>query len=248
MTETLSPDEVRRYRAHLLLKSFGGAGQQRLRGSRVLVAGAGGLGSPAIAYLAAAGVGTLGILDRDVLELSNLNRQVVHSTAALGTAKADSAARFVQALNPHTAVMTHPELLDIGNAEKLLAGYDLVLDGLDNLRSRRRLAETARALAIPVVSGAANGFDGQVTVFGPGQGDPGFPDLFPDGVEDAAVMACEAAGILGPVTGVIGTMMAVEAIKLLTGTGEPLLGRLLLYDGLSGRFSEFAYGRPGPRQ
>ena len=244
MTEKLSPDEVRRYRAHLLLKSVGGVGQQRLKAGRVLVIGAGGLGSPAIAYLAAAGIGTLGIVDGDRVDLSNLNRQIVYTAVGVGEHKAPEAARFAQSLNPAITVIAHPDRLTATNAAAIMGGYGVVLDGLDNLDSRRILADTARALGIPVVSGAANGLDGQLTVFGSKPTDPGFDDLFPPGVAESAVMACEATGILGPVTGVIGTLMALEAIKLLTGLGEPLIGRLMLYEGAAARFSEFSYGGP----
>ena len=244
MTDKLTPDEVRRYRAHLLLKSVGGTGQQQLKAARVLVAGAGGLGSPALAYLAGAGVGTLGIVDGDHVDLSNLNRQIVYTAAAVGTSKTQQAAQFARALNPDITVIEHAERLTPENAERIVGDYHVVLDGLDNLDSRCLLAHTARALAIPVVSGAANGLDGQLTVFGPNPTDPGFDDLFPPGVAESAVMACEATGILGPVTGVIGTLMAMEAIKLVTGLGEPLIGRLMLYEGAAARFSEFSYGEP----
>jgi molybdopterin/thiamine biosynthesis adenylyltransferase len=236
-SDPLSPDETRRYARHLVLKGMGGAGQQALKRAKVLVVGAGGLGSPAIAYLAGAGVGTLGIIDHDTVSLSNLHRQVIHSEPGIG--KAESAGRFVQTLNPHVHVVVHAEELTGANAPTILAGYDLVLDGTDNLATRRVVAAACEALALPLVSGAVSMFDGQVTIFAPGG--PRFADLYPNEADDADLPSCEATGILGPLTGVIGTLMAMEAIKLITGIGEPLVGRVLTYDGKGGRFSEFAY-------
>ena len=216
---------------------MGGAGQQALKRARVLVVGAGGLGSPAIAYLAGAGVGTLGIVDHDAVSVSNLQRQVIHSE--IGANKAESAGRFAHALNPHVEVAVHRERLDGANAAAILGGYDLVLDGTDNLATRRVVAATCEAGGVPLVSGAVSMFDGQVTVFAPGG--PRFGDLYPDEANDADLPSCEATGILGPLTGVIGTLMAMEAIKLITGIGEPLIGRVLTYDGKGGRFSEFGF-------
>lgn len=235
-SDPLSPDEVRRYARHLALKGMGGAGQQALKRAKVLVVGAGGLGSPVIAYLAGAGVGTLGIIDHDTVSLSNLHRQVIHSETGIG--KAESARRFAHGLNPHVHVVVHAEELT-GNAPAILGGYDLVLDGTDNLATRRVVAAACEALALPLVSGAVSMFDGQVTIFAPGG--PRFADLYPEEADDADLPSCEATGILGPLTGVIGTLMAMEAIKLITGIGEPLVGRVLTYDGKGGRFSEFEY-------
>lgn len=235
-SDPLSPDETRRYARHLVLKGMGGAGQQALKQARVLVVGAGGLGSPAIAYLAGAGVGTLGIVDHDTVSLSNLHRQVIHSEPGIG--KAESAGRFAHALNPHVDVVIHAEKLTSANAAAVLSGYDLVLDGTDNLATRRVVAATCETLALPLVSGAVSMFDGQVTIFAPGG--PRFADLYPDEADDADLPSCEATGILGPLTGIIGTLMAMEAIKLITGIGEPLVGRVLTYDGKGGRFSEFS--------
>ncbi|MDB5473923.1 MAG: HesA/MoeB/ThiF family protein [Devosia sp.] len=235
--DPFSPDETRRYGRHLVLKGMGGSGQQALKGARVLVVGAGGLGSPAIAYLAGAGVGVLGIVDHDAVALSNLQRQVIHKV--VGANKAESAAAFAQALNPHVKVVVHAQRLDRGNAAALMAGYDLVLDGTDNLATRRAVAAAALAKGLALVSGAVSMFDGQVTVFAPSG--PGFAALYPEEAEDADLPSCEASGILGPLTGVIGTLMAMEAIKLITGIGEPLIGRVLTYDGKDARFSEFSY-------
>ena len=218
---------------------MGGGGQQALKAARVLVVGAGGLGSPAIAYLAGAGVGTLGIADPDTVSLSNLQRQIIHTTAGIGTGKAESARDFAQALNPQVQLVPHAEAVTADNAAALLAGYDLVLDGTDNLVTRRVVAQAAQALARPLVSGAVSMFDGQVTVFAPGG--PAFASLYPASASDDDLPSCEATGILGPLTGVIGTLMAMEAIKLITGIGEPLIGRVLTYDSQGARFSEFAY-------
>jgi len=237
----LSADETRRYARHLVLKGMGGAGQQKLKAARVLVVGAGGLGSPAIAYLAAAGLGRLGIADPDRVSLSNLQRQIVHPTAAIGAGKADSAAAFARALNPHPAVAVHALSVDAGNAAALLKDYDLVLDGTDNLAARRAVAAAAAALHMPLVSGAVSMFSGQLTVFAPHLGGPAHDAVFPPAADDAGLPSCEANGILGPVTGVIGTLMAVEAIKLVTGIGTPLIGRLLVYDAREAGFSELTY-------
>ena len=236
-SDPLSPEEVRRYARHLVLKGMGGSGQQALKRARILVVGAGGLGSPAIAYLAGAGVGTLGIIDHDTISLSNLHRQVIHTE--IGAGKSESAGRFAQALNPHVVVAVHAERLTSDNAAAILSGYDLVLDGTDNLATRRAVAATCETLGLPLVSGAVSMFDGQVTVFAPGRSR--FSDLYPVEADDADLPSCEVTGILGPLTGVIGTLMAMEAIKLITGIGEPLIGRVLTYDGKGARFSEFSY-------
>ena len=233
----LSPDETRRYARHLVLKGMGGSGQQALKSARVLVVGAGGLGSPVIAYLAGAGVGTLGIVDHDAVSVSNLQRQIIHSQ--IGLNKAESAAQFARELNPHVSVIVHPDRLEPGDGPSRLEGYDLVLDGTDNLATRRVVAEAAAQLAIPLISGAVSMFDGQVTVFAPGG--PAFDALYPAEADDSDLPSCEATGILGPLTGVIGTLMAMEAIKLITGIGTPLIGRVLTYDGKDARFSEFSY-------
>ncbi len=236
-SDPLSPEETRRYARHLVLKGMGGAGQQALKRARVLVVGAGGLGSPVVAYLAGAGVGRLGIVDHDTVSLSNLQRQVIHTE--IGAGKAASAGRFAHALNPHVETVVHAVRLEADNVAALVGGYDLVLDGTDNLATRRIVAASCRTLGLPLVSGAVSMFDGQVTVFAPGG--PRFADLYPNEADDADLPSCEATGILGPLTGVIGTLMAMEAIKLITGIGEPLIGRVLTYDGKGGRFSEFSY-------
>lgn len=237
----LSPEETRRYARHLVLKGMGGAGQQKLKAARVMVVGAGGLGSPAIPYLAAAGIGRLGIADPDTVSLSNLQRQIVHAGADLGRNKAENAGRFAAALNPNVALDLIPKAIDADNAAGILAAYDLVLDGTDNLTTRRVVAAAAEHLRIPLVSGAVSMFSGQVTIFAPHLGGPSHDALFPPEASDDALPSCEANGVLGPVTGIIGALMAMEAVKLLAGIGEPLIGRLLVYDGREGRFSELAY-------
>lgn len=237
----LSPQETQRYARHLVLKGMGGAGQQKLKAARVLVVGAGGLGSPAIAYLAAAGIGHLSIADPDSVALSNLQRQIVHDTAGIGRNKAESAGDFAHALNPHVALRLVPEAITAGNADAILAGHDVVLDGTDNLATRRAVAAAAEGAKLPLVSGAVSMFSGQVSVFAPHLGGPGHAALYPDEAGDDALPSCEANGILGPVTGIIGALMAMEAIKLITGIGTPLVGRVLVYDGKDGGFSEFTY-------
>lgn len=207
----------------------------------MLIVGAGGLGSPALAYLAAAGIGRLGIVDPDSVSLSNLQRQIVHTTAGLGTLKADSAKSFAENLNPHVVVDAIPEAVTAANAADILAPYDLVLDGTDNLVTRRLVAAAAAAQQKPLVSGAVSMFSGQVTVFAPHLGGPRHDALFSEDADDDSLPSCELNGILGPVTGVIGTLMAMEAIKLITGTGTPLIGRALIYDARDAQFSEIAY-------
>ena len=238
-SEPLSPAETRRYARQLVLKGFGGSGQQALKAARVLVVGAGGLGSPVIAYLAGAGVGRLGIADPDSVSLSNLARQVIHTSAGIGQSKAVSAGHFAQALNPEVQLALHDAAVTADNAARLMADYDLVIDGTDNLVTRRAVAAATAGLGLPLVSGAVSMFDGQVTVFAPGG--PSFSALYPDSASDADLPSCEATGIVGPLTGVIGTLMAMEAIKLITGIGEPLIGRVLTYDSQGARFAEFAF-------
>jgi molybdopterin/thiamine biosynthesis adenylyltransferase len=236
---TLSANEARRYARHLVLKDVGGAGQQKLKAARVLVIGAGGLGSPVIAYLVAAGVGIVGVVDHDTVSLSNLQRQVIHRTDGAGKFKVESARDFSEALNPEVKFVPHASRLEAGNVTELIGGYDLVLDGTDNWETRLLVAEATHRAGVPLVSGAVSMWDGQLTVFLPGR--TSFAELYPVTPDAADLPSCEAVGVLGPVTGVIGTLMAMEAIKLITGAGEPLSGRLLLYDGRSARFTELAY-------
>jgi molybdopterin/thiamine biosynthesis adenylyltransferase len=249
MTDPLSPQEIDRYRRHIVLAEIGGAGQQKLKQANVLVIGAGGLGAPVIQYLAAAGIGHIGVLDDDTVSLSNLQRQVIHDTAGIGTQKIASAGAAVARLNPHVRFTGIAERLTSGNAASLLDGYDLLVDGSDNFDTRYAAADAAEAARIPLVTGAVGRFDGSLTVLKPyeagedGALRPGYRDLFPTAPPPGVVPACAEAGIVGALTGVIGTLMAMEVIKLVTGAGEPLLGRLLLYDGLSARFETLRYRR-----
>lgn len=247
MSDALSDPELERYARHIVLPEIGGAGQQRLKRARVLVVGAGGLGAPVIAYLAAAGVGVLGIADDDTVALSNLQRQIVHDTAAIGRPKVESAAQAVARLNPHVTVETHELRLDAGNADRLIRAYDLVIDGTDNFPVRYAMADACAALKKPLVVAAIGRFDGSVTVLKPyesdetGRANPSFRDLFPEAPPPGLVPSCAEAGIVGALAGVIGSLQAMEAIKLIAGIGEPLVGRLLLYEALSARFEVIGY-------
>lgn len=249
MTDPLSPEEIDRYRRHIVLAEIGGSGQQKLKAANVLVVGAGGLGAPVIQYLAAAGIGHIGVLDDDTVSLSNLQRQVIHDTAGLDTPKIESAEAAVARLNPHVRFSGLAERLTAQNAARLLAGYDLLVDGSDNFDTRYAAADAAEAARIPLVTGAVGRFDGSLTVLKPyetaadGRDNPGYRDLFPSAPPPGVVPACAEAGIVGALTGVVGTLMAMEVIKLVTGAGEPLVGRLLLYDGLAARFETMKYAR-----
>ncbi|HHV19933.1 MAG TPA: molybdopterin-synthase adenylyltransferase MoeB [Propionibacterium sp.] len=227
----LTPEEIARYQRHLGLADVGVDGQRRLKNARVLLVGAGGLGSPALQYLAAAGVGTLGTIDDDDVDLSNLQRQVIHSMADIGRPKVASAADRVAAINPLVTVVQHGERLTADNVLELIADYDLVLDGTDNFATRYLVSDAAEVLRKPVVWGAILRFHGQLSVFWAGRG-PTYRDLFPEPPDPASVPSCAEAGVLGVLPGTIGTLMATEALKLILGRGEPLLGRLLVYDAL----------------
>ncbi len=248
--KTLSPEEIARYKRHILLPEIGGMGQQRLKAARVLVIGAGGLGSAVLEYLAGAGVGTIGIVDDDIVSLSNLARQVIHDTARLGEKKIVSAKARMTAINPHVLVEVFDTRFEIDNGQKLLTNFDLLIDGSDNFTTRYCAADAAEAMKIPLVSGAVTRFDGSLTVLKPYEMDadgglnPRYRDLFPQAPPEGMLPACAESGIIGALTGVIGTMMAIEAIKLIVGIGEPLTGRLLLYDALSARFDTIRYRRP----
>lgn len=245
----LSRAESARYARHIVLKDLGGAGQQKLKNAKVLVIGAGGLGSPMIAYLAAAGVGTLGVADDDRVSISNLQRQIIHTEDDVGTPKSQSAARFAGALNSHVEIVVHDVRLTAENAVEIFAAYDLILDGSDTFQTRRAMATAAEMAHKLLVCGGVATFDGHVTVLAPhlfnadGKANPRFDDLFPDVPENPDLPACEVVGVLGATTGVIGTLMTMEAIKLITGIGDPLISRLLMYDGRAAKFSEMRYGR-----
>ncbi|MEZ2130143.1 MULTISPECIES: molybdopterin-synthase adenylyltransferase MoeB [unclassified Sinorhizobium] len=247
--EPLSPEEIDRYQRHILLPEVGGAGQQKLKAARVLVIGAGGLGAPVLQYLAAAGVGAIGIADDDRVSLSNLQRQVIHDSGTIGELKTESAATAIARLNPHVRVIRFEERFSPETAFRQLSDFDLLIDGSDNFDTRYVAADAAESAQVPLVTGAVGRFDGSVTVLKPyekgpdGSFHPSYRDLFPSPPPAGLVPSCAEAGIIGALTGVIGTLMAMEAIKLVTGTGEPLVGKLLLYDGLAARFDTVRYKR-----
>lgn len=241
----LSPAQRERYRRHLTLPEVGEAGQQKLLASKVLLLGAGGLGSPAALYLAAAGVGTLGIVDGDVVDLSNLQRQVLHTTERAGQPKVQSARAALTALNPDVRVVAHPERLTSANALAILDGYDVVLDGGDNFPTRYLLNDACVRLGKPLVHGSVLRFEGQVTTFLPGQG-PCYRCLYPAPPPADFAPSCAEAGVLGVLPGVIGLLQATEVLKVLLGAGEVLNGRLLTYDALAARFHALTLRRdPG---
>ena len=243
---SLLPEELERYQRHLVLAEVGGAGQQRFKAARVLIVGAGGLGAPAALYLAAAGIGTIGIVDDDRVSLANLQRQIIHRSEAVGVAKVTSAQDAIRALNPHIHVEPHDLRLTGQNARAILERYDVIVDGSDNFSTRYLLADTCGELHIPLVTGAVGRFDGSVTVLKPYEDDnPSYRDIFPEAPPDGLLPTCAEAGILGALTGVIGSLQAMEVLKLVAGIGEPLVGRLLLYDGLAQRFEEILYTRGG---
>lgn len=228
----LTPAERTRFARHLLLPDLGVDGQRRLRAARVLVVGAGGLGSPALLYLAAAGVGTIGVVDDDVVESTNLQRQVVHGVSDVGRPKVDSAADAVAAISPDTRVVRHQARLDAVTAMTVLADYDLVLDGADNFPTRYLVGDACARLGIPHVWGSVYRFDGQVSVWWAGEG-PCYACVFPAQPPPDAVPSCAVGGVLGAVCASVGSVMATEAVKLVCGTGEPLVGRLLVHDALA---------------
>ena len=226
-----SRDELERYARHIVLREIGGAGQQRLRRSRVMVVGAGGLGSPSLLYLAAAGVGTVGVIDDDIVQVSNLQRQIIHSGSGLGLAKTASAKEAMTQLNRHIEVVAVCERLDAASAN-VLRDYDVVLDGTDNFETRRLVNRHCVRMGIPLVFGAISQWEGQVSVFG-GEG-PCLDCVFPEASGPGLQVSCAEGGVLGALPGVVGSMMAAEAIKLITGAGRPLRSRLLIFDALWG--------------
>lgn len=227
-----SSEELNRYARHIVLHEIGGPGQQKMKAARVLVIGAGGLGSPAILYLAAAGVGTIGVVDDDTVSLSNLQRQVLHGTQEVGEPKVESARRAVEQINPHVALIPHNLRLDAENARTLFSQYDMVLDGSDNFATRYLANETAAECRIPLIAGAVGRWEGQLSVFRPWLGGPCYQCVFPEAPAPGLSPACAEVGVLGALVGIIGAMQAAEAVKLITGAGETLDGRLMLYDAL----------------
>ncbi|MBM1816059.1 HesA/MoeB/ThiF family protein [Pseudosulfitobacter pseudonitzschiae] len=237
--------ELNRYSRHIVLREIGGPGQVALKNARVLVVGAGGLGAPALQYLAAAGVGTIGVIDADVVEGSNLQRQVIHTDARIGMPKVFSAQAALEALNPFITVRPYHRRFDADVAAELVAEYDLVLDGTDNFDTRYLVNRTAVAAGVPLISGALSQWEGQLSVFDPARGAPCYQCIFPQAPADGLAPSCAEAGVLGPLPGVVGAMMAVEAVKLLTDAGTSLRGEMLIYDALYGESRKITLTRRG---
>ena len=229
----LSEEQILRYSRNILLKGVGGEGQQRLLASRVLLVGAGGLGSPAALYLAAAGVGTIGVADGDDVDLTNLQRQIAHTTETVGRPKTESIAEALRRLNPEVSVVRHPRLT-AGNMPR--GDYDVVLDGSENFETRFAVKDCAVRRGVPLVSAAVLEFEGQLTTVLPGEGNPCYRCLYPAPPPEGSVPTCSQAGVLGSVVGTMGALQATEALKVLLSVGRPLAGRLLLYDALEGEF------------
>jgi len=236
MEFTLSEDEIQRYSRHILLRELGGTGQARLKAARVLVVGAGGLGSPLALYLAAAGVGTIGLVDADVVELSNLQRQIMHGMANLGRAKTASGAEALARINPLVNVVQYQTRLDAANAAELVGDYDIVCDGTDNFATRFLLADACVAARKTLVSAAVLRFEGQLSTFKPHEGGPCYRCLYPEPPPEGLVPPCSEAGVLGAVTGVMGTLQATEVIKEITGIGKSMSGWLLVWNALDAEF------------
>jgi molybdopterin/thiamine biosynthesis adenylyltransferase len=241
-------EEIERYARHLVLREVGGPGQAALKRARVLVIGAGGLGTPVLLYLAAAGVGTLGVIDDDVVSLSNLQRQVIHATGDIGRPKVESAAAAIGRLNPHVSVETHAERLTAVNAPDILSRYDLVADGSDNFATRYLVSDACYFARKPLVTAAVGVFDGTLTTIraheknAAGKPNPTYRCLFPEPPPAGTVPACSEAGILGALTGVVGSLMALEVIREIVGFGDGLVGRLLMIDARAMRFETLTYG------
>ncbi len=238
----LTRDEVRRYSRHLIIPDVGMEGQRRLKNAKVLAVGAGGLGSPALMYLAAAGVGTLGIVDFDVVDETNLQRQIIHGQHDIGRPKARSAAETVREINPYVEVLLHEERLDSGNALRILAGYDLIVDGTDNFATRYLVNDACVLLRKPYVWGSIYRFDGQASVFWAEHG-PCYRCLYPEPPPPGMVPSCAEGGVLGVLCGTVGSIQVTEAVKVLTGIGEPLVGSLMVYDALAMEFRTVRAGK-----
>ncbi len=233
-TPLFSETELNRYARHMVLREIGGPGQKRLKEAKVLVIGAGGLGAPALQYLAAAGVGTIGVIDDDVVENTNLQRQVIHRDASIGMPKVFSAQNEMTAQNPYVTVRPYHRKLTSDIAQELFDDYDLVLDGTDNFETRYLANAAAVAAGIPLISGALSQWEGQLSVFDPANGAPCYQCVFDSAPAPGLAASCAEAGVLGPLPGVIGAMMAVEAIKIITGAGSALRGQMVIYDALYG--------------
>ncbi len=231
-TPSFSPRELDRYARHIMLREIGGAGQKALKNARILVVGAGGLGAPALLYLAAAGVGHITVVDDDVVDNSNLQRQVIHRTADIGAPKVESARRAMLAQNPDIVVETHAMRLVEKNAAALFAAHDLILDGSDNFATRYMVNRLATASQTPLIAAAITQWEGQISLYDPARGTPCFQCVFPEAPAAGLAPSCAEAGVIGPLPGVIGAMMALEALKALTGAGAGLGGQMLIYDAL----------------
>lgn len=242
MSTSLSPADLARYSRHLALREIGVQGQEKLKAARVLLVGAGGLGSPAALYLAASGVGTIGVIDNDRVDVSNLQRQVLYDTQSVGRPKADAAKERLLGLNPEIELVSHPVELRASNVREIVGKYDVVLDGTDRFNTRYLTNDACVILRRPLVSAAIHRFEGQAMTYVPGEA-PCYRCLFPEPPADGLVPNCAEAGVLGVLPGVMGTIQATEAIKLIVGIGQPLLGRLLTYDALEMRFGEFRFTR-----
>jgi adenylyltransferase/sulfurtransferase len=245
----LTPEELERYARHIVIREVGGPGQAALKASRVLVIGAGGLGSPALLYLAAAGIGTLGVIDDDTVTLSNQQRQIIHPTDAIGRSKVASTADMIGRLNPHVKVNAHATRLDAGNALELLAQYDVIADGSDNFATRYLVSDACYLARKPLVTGALGVFDGTLTTIrahesnAQGELNPTYRCLFPEPPPPGTVPTCAEAGVLGALAGVVGSLMALEVLRAVVGFGESLVGRLLMIDARAMRFETLDYQR-----
>jgi molybdopterin/thiamine biosynthesis adenylyltransferase len=241
----LTEPQIRRYARHIVLAEIGGVGQAQLIAAKVLVVGAGGLGAPLLQYLAAAGIGTLGVIDHDTVDLSNLQRQIIHRTSDVGVSKVASARRALSDINPEVRVQTHDERLTADNAERILAGYDIVADGSDNFATRYLLNDTCYRLRKILVSAAILRFDGQISTYKAHEGadHPCLRCIFPAAPSEEAVPSCAQAGVLGALAGTLGTLQATEVVKEILGIGRSLSGRLLMYDALTASFDEMAIAK-----
>lgn len=242
-------EERERYARHFVLPEIGGPGQQKLKRAHVLMVGAGGLGAPALQYLAAAGVGTLTIVDDDTVDLSNLQRQVIHSSQNVGMPKSESARRSIESINPHVTVHAIEERLTEKNATDLVRGKSAVLDGSDNFDTRYLLSDVCEQERVPLITAAVNKFDGSITTLKPwdsdeaGNANPRYRDLFPEKPVDGLLPACSEVGVMGATTGIMGTLQAMECIKEIVGIGDSLVGKLMMFDGLAMRFQTITYRR-----
>ncbi len=235
----MKTDELERYARHIVLREIGGTGQQKLRNARVLVIGAGGLGSPVLMYLAAAGVGVMGVVDDDIVSLSNLQRQVLHSTESVGMPKVTSAVEAIARINPHVTIEPHQIRITAENAVDIVTNYDLVMDGSDNFDTRYLINEVCVNLNKPLISAAMSQWEGQISLYDPTNGGPCYACVFPQRPADGLAPSCAEAGVMGALAGVMGSMMAGEAIKNITGAGEGLRGQMLIFDALYGETRKF---------